>query len=157
MNALSWLALAALVALFYGPVQHLLESIARHHLFVMRDELFDKARRGETSFDSDEYQEARRQLNSLIRFTHLTKWQHVLFIVKFLRFKEPDHSMSPLYRPLRERVALVMALLLVMRSPFVLLVSFCVGLYQFITLNALKTKRRALSLLHVIERESRSV
>lgn len=157
MNALTWFALAALVALFYGPVQHLLESIARHHLFVMRDELFDKARRGETSFDSDEYLEARRQLNSLIRFTHLTKWQNVLMIIKLLRFQKPERSVSPLYRPLRNRVALVMLLLLVMRSPLMVLTTLLMGLLKYINLNVLQGKRRALGLLHVIERESQSV
>ena len=55
MSALTWLALAIAVAVYYGPMQTLLESTARNKLFRMRDELFDQAAAGETSFDSEEY------------------------------------------------------------------------------------------------------
>lgn len=157
MNALSWLSIAALIALIYGPVQSLLESIARHHLFVMRDELFNKARHGETSFDADEYRQARRQLNSLIRFTHITKWHNVMLIGKLLRIRQPEQSMSPLYLPFRNRVAAVLLLLVIMRSPFMIAFTLLTGMIGFLRLNMIQAKRKVLKVLHVIEQESLSV
>lgn len=157
MNALTWLSLAVLVALYYGPVQRLLESIARHHLFVMRDELFDKALKGETSFELDEYKQARKQINSLIRFTHLTTWQNMVLLVKFLRFNKNENAVSPLYRPMRQRAAVLMLGLMILRSPVLLTLSILGLLYQFVGLNVKGLKRRSLSLLNMIERESRSV
>lgn len=73
MNAntlLSFLALIALGALFYGPWQSICTDIARQIVFEQRDNLFDMARAGRIEFDSDEYREIRVGLEGLIRFSH---------------------------------------------------------------------------------------
>lgn len=157
MNALTWLSLAALIALFYGPVQWLLESITRHHLFVMRDDLFDQALKGEVSFDSNDYVTARRQLNSLIRFTHLTNWQNMLLLTRFVRIKQPVAVVSPLYQPMRKRVALVMFSLIVLRSPVVLTFLLFGAMYQFVSLNFKGLRQKTMGLLSMIESESHSI
>ncbi|MSO24129.1 MAG: hypothetical protein EXQ58_12975 [Acidobacteria bacterium] len=42
----------------------------RHELFVLRDDLFDRAMDSELSFQSDAYITLRGQINGLIRFAH---------------------------------------------------------------------------------------
>jgi hypothetical protein len=67
---LSLAAASLLLVVFYGPWQDLCTDWARQIIFESRDCLFDLARSGELSFDSDEYRTIRGSLEGLIRFAH---------------------------------------------------------------------------------------
>lgn len=60
----------ALLWLLYGPWQWICTDVARQILFEKRDQLFDLARAGELSFNSPEYRQVRKSLETLIRFAH---------------------------------------------------------------------------------------
>lgn len=66
----SLLAALLLVVLFYGPWQSVCTDWARQTIFESRDRLFDMAREGRLSFESDEYRTIRSSLESLIRYAH---------------------------------------------------------------------------------------
>lgn len=54
----------------------------RQSLFAVRDDLFDRAVRGEISFDSEAYKTTRLILNGLIRFTHRASVLRVWLMIK---------------------------------------------------------------------------
>lgn len=154
MDSLTWLSIAGIVAIAYGPMQNALESVARHHLFRIRDELFDKARTGETSFDSPEYLIARKRINSLIRFTHQMKWQNVLFISKFVNVKKPDDADNSLYMEFRQRIFFAIIGLIILRSPLLMALTILLGIFSFIGNNTAKIKSKATKILNAVEAES---
>lgn len=67
-------SLAALLILVYGPWQEVCTDIARQIIFEKRDAIFDLARTGKLSFDSQEYGTIRSSLQSSIRFAHQLTW-----------------------------------------------------------------------------------
>lgn len=54
----------------------------RQRLFHLRNDLFDKAAKGDISFDSQSYGMTRELLNSHIRFAHRTTFFHTLLYLK---------------------------------------------------------------------------
>lgn len=85
-----YIALALLVAFLYGPWQKFVESLVRHKLFKIRDELFDYAAEGNIDFDSEDYGRVRESLNSFIRFAHTMSWIHVFLSRKLVSEQEKD-------------------------------------------------------------------
>lgn len=157
MNALTWLALAIAVAIYYGPMQSLLESTTRNKLFRMRDELFDQAASGKTSFQSEQYRAARENLNKLIRFTHMVKWYNVLFLYRAIGHKvDAEEEKNPLYEQFRLRVAITMFGLLVLRSPLLLMMLFPALILGYASSNSIRLKRQILKFVQVVERESKT-
>ena len=77
--------LVSLAIVIYGPWQTYCTDAARQTLFEVRAELFDMARGGELSFESEEYRAIRKALNQNIRYAHvLTIWRF-LNVIGFLR------------------------------------------------------------------------
>lgn len=71
MNELSSiLSLIAIAAFLLGPYNTLRVDRLRQQVFALRDELFDRARKGEIRFDSAAYMATRTLLNGMIRFSH---------------------------------------------------------------------------------------
>lgn len=65
----------------------------RQTLFKLRDDLFDAALRGETSFDSPSYRVTRAMLNGMIRYTHKTSLVGLLLTIVTRRRDNPVSTM----------------------------------------------------------------
>jgi hypothetical protein len=73
------IALMALGAFIFGPLQWVSTDAARQHLFVLRDQLFDIARGGRIEFSSEEYRLIRAAFDRQIQFAHLLSfWRFVV-------------------------------------------------------------------------------
>lgn len=87
------LELMVVVAFFiwfiYGPWQQTVISVTRHELFKIRHRLFLMAADGKLSFDSPEYGEMRKSINSLIRFCHMITLPRVVAMA-FSMWVAPD-------------------------------------------------------------------
>jgi hypothetical protein len=96
MNAdllLSFLALAALGVLFYGPWQGICTDVARQVVFEQRDKLFDMAMTGRIAFDSKEYIEIRSGLEAIIRFSHDLTFPRAIYLAyMFPKIRERDNA-----------------------------------------------------------------
>lgn len=154
MSTYTWLGLALAVLIYYGPFQNLLESIARHRIFMLRDHLFDRAAAGEIDFDSREYQRARYQFNSLIRFTHKLKWQNLLAMYQLAKRGSHEYESSPLYDEYRARVGIVLLALIVLRSPVLFFGLMVLMLFAFVSVRFTRVRRQAASFVHFVEERS---
>jgi hypothetical protein len=74
------LALVAFFTLFYGPWQNAMADLAGNFVFESRDAIFDMAVRGKIDFSSEQYIEIRKQLQSLIRFSHEASLPSMIWI-----------------------------------------------------------------------------
>jgi hypothetical protein len=73
--------LGCLLLVFYGPWQWVMTDIARQIVFEQRDALFDLARSGRISFESEQYRKIRTSLNRLIQFAHNLTWPRFLLLM----------------------------------------------------------------------------
>ncbi len=98
------LGVAALIGLgvfFYGPWQWLCTDVARQILFERRDAIFDMARAGKLSFESEEYRTIRHSLEKSIRFAHdltLPRFLYELRVRGFLRKSDQSNLRSAIER-----------------------------------------------------------
>lgn len=84
MNALlSSLSIAFFVCVLFHLYNQYRVDRMRQELFALRDALFDRAARGELSFDSPAYMATRTMLNGMIRFAHKASVTRVLLTVWF--------------------------------------------------------------------------
>lgn len=158
MQALTAFALlAAIVWLAYWPWQDYCVDVARQRIFVLRDELFDLAANGDISFDCKPYRETRSAMNASIRFAHRMTWLETLligltisrsgkgkFFQQTLDEIENDNVRSKVRR-LQRRLSRTITLLMIVRSPALILLTLCLMpllLAVALLLPAAKNERR---------------
>lgn len=61
-------AIAFFVWFFFGPWNQFVVDLVRQNLFEIRDEVFDRAARGDLAFNDRAYIEVRFRLNAMIRY-----------------------------------------------------------------------------------------
>jgi hypothetical protein len=71
----------ALLAFWWGPWRWAVTDLARYHMFVVRDELFDAASSGIFTFSDRRYVEIRESINASIRFAHAMSLSMLLWHV----------------------------------------------------------------------------
>jgi hypothetical protein len=86
------LAFGACLAVFYGPWQSLCTDWARQMIFESRDGIFDLAREGKLDFNSREYRQIRRSLETLIRFAHEFTWIHFCVLSAAMGYRQSTPS-----------------------------------------------------------------
>lgn len=89
-SILGLISLSLLLALLYGPWQHVCTDFARQIIFEKRDAIFDLAAAGKMDFNSESYKNIRLSLERLIRFAHVLTFPRFFFLRKF----SPMVSMS---------------------------------------------------------------
>lgn len=92
LNAIA--SVAGIVWFLYGPWQSLIMSIARGHLFALRDDVFDMATRGEMDFGSPLYLLVRQRININIRFLHTLSWSRMLIFHVTIRPKNEQRKLE---------------------------------------------------------------
>jgi len=85
----SFLALAFLCYLVFQSYQQYRVDRFRHNIFIMRDELFDKAAEGFIPFDHEAYRLVRTLMNGYIRYAHRLSLLDPLFMWAFERIRGP--------------------------------------------------------------------
>lgn len=124
-----------LIQWHYLWVPHIRDSF-RAYLFSLREDLFDYAINGETSFNSEEYAHFRKRLNTTIRIANRLSIADTvqLFIVARDRFKEDvafeskktleiieaikSNSSKEYYLKLNTHIGLCALVFMFLRSPF---------------------------------------
>jgi len=134
-----WFSVALLIIFLYGPWQKFIESAVRQKLFKARDDLFVYAAEGNISFDSEHYLRVRGSLNKFIRFAHAMTWVDIVVGRNVFPKSESETGLNSLLigdetlecsvrDNLNNTIALgisAMILLIVFRSPFLMLASVC--------------------------------
>jgi hypothetical protein len=88
MNELvSAISLCVLVFILLGPYQRFRVDKVRQELFAIRDELFDQARDGKISFESEAYRATRTTLNGAIRFAHRLSFSRLIMFGVMLKHR----------------------------------------------------------------------
>jgi hypothetical protein len=139
------IAFGLLGLVIYGPWQWACTDAARQRLFFLRDQLFDIARSGRLSFDSDEYRTLREAFDSQIRFAHVLNIVRVLMFRPFVRHMatKPTAARLALTRienqstraevtKLIDSMDQTLALVLVAKSPVLLFFSVAVAMLMII-------------------------
>ena len=85
----SFLVLAFLYYLVFGVYQRYRVDRFRHDLFVLRDDLFDRAADGYISFDHSAYILMRTLMNGYIRYAHQLSLFQPLFVLAMERVRGP--------------------------------------------------------------------
>jgi len=78
------------VILFWFYVDYSIDAF-RQRMFELRDALFDQARKGEISFESQAYSVLREKMNGFIRFAHRFSLIQLIGFVFMFR-NVPDHT-----------------------------------------------------------------
>lgn len=84
-------SVAFFIWFLYGFWQQTVVSVTRHELFKIRHRLFIMAADGKISFDSPEYGEMRKSINSMIRFCHMITLPRVV-AVAFAMWTAPEQQ-----------------------------------------------------------------
>lgn len=96
----SFLVLVFLCYLAFGVYQRYRVDRFRHDLFVLRDELFDRAADGYIGFDNSAYILMRTLMNGYIRYAHQLSLFQPLFVLAMERVRGPSpdlRSFNSLY------------------------------------------------------------
>lgn len=160
MTPITWAVIAIAIIIIYGPIQALLESVARQRLFNLRDQLFNQALDGTTSFEDPQYQQARDRINCFIRFTHSLKWYTFMLANRITldgdgEQKEEATEENPLYGQFRQEVAKTMLWLMVFRSPLLLIIGTVYAIYMLATFKVNELRRRVRDATLAMERGAR--
>lgn len=139
-----FLGVAFLIWFAYGPWQDLLVDQFRQKVFNVREELFDAGLAGEVQFESADYQRTRDFLNTAIRFAHQANWIDVLFAnvtaklshsvevedakSDLLDFEDVPEEERKVYLRALGRSTIAITMLIVLRSPLLLLIALGVVL-----------------------------
>lgn len=137
----AWLFLIGLLAwVILGPWQTWVVSVARQRLFEIRDSLFDLAQAGVLDFTDPAYQQARNDINAMIRFCHVATWTN-FFLQSWLLRKtlKTRRSTRIVYEPglIKRKVALAETVVIsgmFMRAPWWMLA--CIAVMPFVTIAA---------------------
>jgi hypothetical protein len=134
----SVLGLCVIVWFFYGPWQGLVVDLARQRLFEIRDSLFDFSASGKLGFNSPSYVFARQRLNAIIRFAHrVSFWRFLVFsyVMKDYAVEDPLHALrsdrseaARFVLTRMHRADVIVAVLILIRSPFLIVMSLCLAL-----------------------------
>jgi len=171
-----------LIAIIYGPIQSVLSDMVRQEQFEKRDSLFELAAAGKISFDSKEYIQCRKKLNTCIRYAHRMTFPRTIFLSYFLNkkgIKKKNIIFSSIKNiETRDKVEKIMkesnrniAIFMILRSPMAQLLSVFVVLplaflclvfdavkgVSDITFNILKSELSQLAIEPLAEKVDREI